>query len=103
MDEYFEIQCTNSIEKIKISLCDQDYILGLKTNWYYHLTKKNDLQVSTRVNNNTLYLHDIIVRHSRLTKPSPKHIVYHNNMDPLDNRRSNLVWKTKAEIRKLKK
>ena len=97
MDNATELNCANSSYVFFISNVDKRHIENLK--WNFLKNKKGQDFVCTRVNNQTMYLHHIIMRRTGIKQPSPKHIVSHINENKLDNRRENLHWITKSQAK----
>ena len=89
---YKEFKCSGSEQAFKVSDRDVHYITSLNFSWYFWKNKKGECYVCTRVHNQTMYLHRIIMMKMGMKQPSPKHIVIHVNNDKLDNRRENLQW-----------
>ena len=88
-----ELKCIESDYVFIISETDKPYIE--KYSWHYWKNNKGIEFISTRINNRTIYLHDVIMMRRGIKQPSKKHIVCHVNKNTLDNRRENIVWMLK--------
>lgn len=81
----------------KISSIDENFIDNLNCEWYFwKVYQKGGGYICGKVDGNTRYLHDIIMRRIE-DKPGDNYSVDHINQDKLDNRRENLRWATQSE------